>query len=357
MNVAVYPRVSSRKQAEKELSIPGQLKALGEYATRNGQTVVREFVDEAESGRSSDRKAFKEMIAQSCQANPPFEAILVWKLSRFARNREDSIVYKSLLRKKGVQVISVNEPIEDSPAGRLLEGVIEVIDEFYSDNLAQDVTRGMKESATRGFYTGGKMPYGLAPVKVQDGGATRTKLEPDETTAPVVRRIFSECLGGKGALQIAKGLNADGIPSPAGKLWLKGAVSRVISNEAAIGTLVWGRRSQSHGTPPVRVPGAWKPIVDDATFAKAQRLVATRSPKTVRPRSVTSDYLLSGTMRCAVCGSSIIGTSAKSGRALQPVRVSGCRKPESRDSSSISCATMSLRMTTFGSLPIWSGRR
>ncbi|MBE0415295.1 MAG: recombinase family protein [Dehalococcoidia bacterium] len=108
------------------------------------------------------------MIATARQKLPPFEAILVWKLSRFARNREDSIIYKSLLRKHGVQVISINEPVEDTPSGRLLDGIIEVIDEFYSANLSQNVVRGMRESASRGFYSGGPPPYGYKRVKVQD---------------------------------------------------------------------------------------------------------------------------------------------------------------------------------------------
>lgn len=141
MRVAIYARVSSERQ-DTDLSISAQLKALREYAARNRYHVVREFVDEAESGRSIDRPSFKQMIATARQETPPFEAILVWKLSRFARNREDSIVYKSLLRKHSIQIVSINEPVEDTPSGRLLESIIEVIDEFYSANLSQDVLRG-----------------------------------------------------------------------------------------------------------------------------------------------------------------------------------------------------------------------
>ena len=150
MKVALYARVSSERQ-DIDLSISAQLKALREYASRNGQTVVKEYLDEAESGRSIDRPGFRQMIIAARQKPLPFEAILVWKLSRFARNREDSIIYKSLLRRQGIQVVSINEPVEDSPAGRLLEGIIEVIDEFYSANLSQDVLRGQAENASRGF--------------------------------------------------------------------------------------------------------------------------------------------------------------------------------------------------------------
>src|SRR5262245_5466352 len=150
MRVVLYARVSSEKQAEKELSITAQLKALRKYGLEHGWEIYREFVDEAESARSANRPAFKEMIAIGKQRQKPFDAILVWKLSRFARNREDSIIYKSLLRKYGIAVMSMNEHVDESPAGKLLEGMIEVIDEFYSIYLAQDTLRGMKENAGRG---------------------------------------------------------------------------------------------------------------------------------------------------------------------------------------------------------------
>jgi DNA invertase Pin-like site-specific DNA recombinase len=115
-------------------------------------------VDEARSARTADRPKFQEMISAAKQKQPPFNTILVWKLSRFARNREDSIIYKKLLRKHGVDVVSINEQIDDSPSGKLLEGIIEVIDEFYSANLSHDTIRGMKENARRGFLNGSIPP-------------------------------------------------------------------------------------------------------------------------------------------------------------------------------------------------------
>ena len=180
--VALYARVSSDRQ-DVDLSLSAQLKALKEYAAKNGYSVVREFVDEAESGRTSARPAFREMIALAKLKHPPFETILVWKLNRFARNREDSIIYKSLLRRQGIQVVSINELLEPTPAGRMLEGIIEVLDEFYSANLAQDVTRGMRESASRGFFSGGKPPYGYTISKKKDEHKMRSTLVPDPLTA------------------------------------------------------------------------------------------------------------------------------------------------------------------------------
>ena len=136
MRVAIYARVSSDRQ-DLDLSVSAQLRALRDYATRNGYVVGKEYVDEAESGKTTDRPQFREMIAQARKLSKPFDVILVWKYSRFARNREDSIVFKAMLRKVGVQVISINEPVEDTPTGRLLEAMIESLDEFYSANLGE----------------------------------------------------------------------------------------------------------------------------------------------------------------------------------------------------------------------------
>jgi len=103
MKVALYARVSSEGQAEKETPIAGQLRALRKHALDRGWEVVAAYVDGAESARTANRPAFKEMVAAARKKSKPFEAILIWKLSRFARNREDSIIYKSLFRKHGVQ--------------------------------------------------------------------------------------------------------------------------------------------------------------------------------------------------------------------------------------------------------------
>ncbi len=308
--VVIYARVSSDRQ-DVDLSISAQLKALREYAGRSGHKVVKEYIDEAESGRSIDRPSFKQMIVSARQKPAPFKAILVWKLSRFARNREDSIIYKSLLRKQGIQVISINEPVEDTPSGRLLEGIIEVIDEFYSANLSQDVVRGMKENAGRGFCNGGRAPYGYTRVKVQDGETPRTKLEPDPKTAPIVQRIFRECFRGKGLKTIARELNADGLLSSTGEKWGATSIEKMVRNEAYTGVLVWGKRprvkSATHSIAPLRIEDAWAALIDRTLFAEVQAKLAARAPQAIHPREVDSPYLLSGMIRCANCGAAMVG--------------------------------------------------
>ena len=136
---------------------------------------------------------------------------MVWKFSRFTRKREHAVVFKAMLLRKGIRVVSITEHADDSPTGKLMEAIIESVDEFYSENLAQDVIRGMREAASRGFFLGSKAPYGYKRVKVNDGVKERPTLEVDPATAPVVKEIFESSLSGNGLKEICKTLNDRGI--------------------------------------------------------------------------------------------------------------------------------------------------
>ena len=149
--VALYARVSSDRQ-DVDLSIAAQLRALRDYAEKHDYLVAREYVDEAESGRIADRPEFQKMLNEAAKPEAPFKEILVWKFSRFTRKREHAVAFKSMLRRRGVRVVSITEQADDTPTGKLLEAIIESVDEFYSENLAQEVTRGMREAASRGFW-------------------------------------------------------------------------------------------------------------------------------------------------------------------------------------------------------------
>jgi len=312
MKVALYARVSSDKQ-DVDLSISAQLKALREYAARNSYHVVREFVDEAESGRTATRPAFREMVSLARRLQKPFDAILVWKYSRFARSREDSIVYKTILRKNGVQVISINEPFEDTPTGRLLEAMIESLDEFYSANLGEEINRGLRESASRGFYMPSRPPYGYRRVMVRDGSKERPRLEVEPHQAQVVATIFHDIIEGKGLTEIMKEINNSGVAGPKGKTWGKTTLYKILTNEAYTGTLTWGRTSKRN-LEPVRVENAWPAIVDRETFVAVQGKLNGRAPARSNPRRVASRYLLSGLARCGYCGKALVGQEAKGGR-------------------------------------------
>ena len=309
---ALYARVSSDRQ-DVDLSVAAQMRALRDFARKNGYLVAREYVDEAESGRIADRPEFRKMIDAASQPNAPFREILVWKFSRFTRKREHAVAFKSMLRRKGVRVVSITEQADDTPTGKLLEGIIESVDEFYSENLAQEVTRGMREAASRGFWVASRTPYGYNRVMVQDGAKKRPMLEPDPDASEVVKRIFDMAEAGTGMLQISKTLNDEGIASPAGKLWSKNGVHFILRNEVYTGTLVWGTSGKGKDDP-VRVEKAFPAIVSKTKFRRVKRLMKTRAPKVVHPRRVGSTYLLSGLVKCKACNRALSGQDAKSGQ-------------------------------------------
>ena len=309
---ALYARVSSDRQ-DVDLSVAAQLRALRDYAEKNGYLVAREYVDEAESGKVADRPQFQRMLDEAGKPEAPFKEILVWKFSRFTRKREHAVAFKSMLRRRGIRVVSITEQAEDNATGRLLEAIIESVDEFYSENLAQEVVRGMREAASRGFWMTTYAPYGFKRVHVQDGAKKRPKLELNPPDDAVVRRIFGMALQGRSTLDIAKTLNAEGIPTSNGKKWLKTTIHFILTNEAYAGAVVWGANAKD-GQPPVRVEDAHPAIVSRREFGRIARMMESRAPQKVNPRRISSPYLLSGLAKCETCRKAMTAAEAKSGK-------------------------------------------
>ena len=309
---ALYARVSSDRQ-DVDLSVSAQLRALRDHARKNGYMVVGEFVDEAESGRIADRPQFRRMIDEATKPEAPFREILVWKFSRFTRKREHAVAFKSMLRRKGVRVVSITEHADDTPTGKLLEAIIESVDEFYSENLAQEVTRGMREASSRGFWISSHAPYGYNRVMVQDGPKKRPTLEIDPDASRIVKRMFDMAEAGNGTLEIIRTLNNEGIASPRGKLWARTSVHNILTNEAYTGTLVWGANAKDNAEP-VRVEKAFPAIITRAQFQRVGKHLSSRAPKFSHPRRVGSSYLLSGLLKCKTCKTPLIGRFAQSGK-------------------------------------------
>ena len=319
---ALYARVSSDRQ-DVDLSVSAQLRALKEYAKANDYSVAREYVDEAESGRVADRPQFREMIEEGGKPKAPFDVILVWKFSRFTRKREHAVAFKSQLRRKGIRVVSITEQAEDNATGRLLEGIIESVDEYYSENLAQEVVRGMREAASRGFFLGSNAPFGYRKIKVSDGAKERPTLEVDPSTAPVVRELFEKSLRGSGLKEICKELNERGITNR-GKRWYKGTLHYVLRNEAYTGTAVWGKASKGQeAADPVRVEGAWPALVSRELFDDVQQAMSDRAPKVQRPGRVGSKFLLSGAAQVRGVRQALLGPGSQE----RPVRLLHLRHP------------------------------
>ena len=340
--VALYARVSSDRQ-DVDLSVSAQLRALRDYAQKHGYLVAREYVDEAESGRIADRPQFQKMLNEASKPESPFQEILVWKFSRFTRKREHAVAFKAMLRRRGVRVVSITEQADDTPTGKLLEAIIESVDEFYSENLAQEVTRGMREAASRGFWVTSYAPYGYKRVYVQDGPKKRPTLELNPPADAVVRRIFDMVLQGKSILDVTKPLNAEGIPTTNGKKWLKTTIHTMLANEAYTGAVVWGIKDKDKAEP-VRVENAFPAIVSKREFHRAKKLLGSRAPKKVNPRRASSPYLLSGLLKCETCGRAMTAAEAKSGKYTYYV----CHSLLKRGSGT--CETPRLNAKTFEKL-------
>lgn len=305
MKVAIYCRVSTTEQAQEGMSIAAQRNLLRQYALQHGYEIVEEFVDEGASARTADRPEFQRMIAMAKQKPAPFQAIIVHKFDRFARNREDSVVYKNLLRREcDIDVVSITEPVDDSPVSHLMEGILEVMAEFYSLNLAQEVKKGMTEAATQG------RALGETPLGYKIGEDGRLEIVPDQ--AAVVKWIYAQYVEHEtGMWSISKALRERGVEmfGDAGGLykWSSPGVRVILTNRAYVGDLVWGKRDTSRGHK-VRDEEEWivakdahEPIIDRPTWEETQRRIEAN----YRPLRSGRDYLLHGLIRCLDCGSAM----------------------------------------------------
>lgn len=318
-NIVTYCRVSSEEQAEKDNSIPAQRKALRSWAAQNpGTTIVREFVDEGISAYApADRRpGFCEMIS-FCRKND-VDLIVVHKLDRFSRNREESILFKGLLRKHNVQVRSVSETYDpESPQGFLYEGMIEVINQFYSMNLATEVLKGCRENASRGWVNGGVAPYGYRVKKVTDeGGRVHNTYEPgDEAEVAIIREIFAMADAGQGAKVIAAALNARGVRGPASKHWNQSAIGNILTNPVYVGDLVWmktkkkGRTGRVVTKPEERVvtKNAHPALIERELFDRLRQRAPDRQFRVHSSPHKHVNYLLGRLITCDCCGNAFVG--------------------------------------------------
>lgn len=351
---AAYIRVSSEMQVEIGSSLPSQLDAIREYASRNGYVVHDDHVysDEAASARTADRPAFQRMIALAKSDRCPWKAIICWENSRFARSREDAVVYKALLRKKGISLLFVKQDFGDTPIGRLMEGIVEIVDQWYSENLAIETKRGQTQNAKAGYSTGGRPPYGLRRIEVRNEyGAVKAKWEPDPETSKVVRRIYELYAKKIGYKKLAYTLNAEAIPSPSGGLWNANTLYYILwrNQPAYLGTLIYNREDNERRgkkTKPEETwtvnEGAWEAILTPEEVAAVNQLRSKKERhKYVRDGSENESktpFLLTGKVVCGVCGSAVTGSTG--GRKNQSWRYYRCGKAKSAGPSACSLGSV-----------------
>ena len=302
---ALYIRVSTEEQTE--YSPAAQRRALTDYAEKSGIEVLPEyiFIDEGFSGRTAGKRpGFMRMIGAAKSKPKPFDVILVHKFDRFARNREDSIVYKSMLqREHGIKVISISETMDDSPISVLLEAMLEAMAEYYSINLAKEVVKGMTEKARRGGYQT-TPPFGYV---MRAGG-----LAVSEEEARHIRYIFNEYVyNDKTPREICVQINTMGVKTKLGNLMETRSIEYILYNPVYKGMVRWtpterARRNFRHPDSIIS-QGTHEPIVSEEIFqAAAEKLAESEKRKRPGARPAAQcKHWLSGLIKCSVCGYSL----------------------------------------------------
>lgn len=310
MRTAVaYIRVST--DGQDEYSPDAQKRLIKEYAKNNNMLLTNVFEDIGISGtRASKRPQFQEMIALSKQKDCTFDTILVWKFSRFARNQEESIVYKSMLKKNGIDVISVSEPMPDDIYGGLIERIIEWMDEYYSIRLSEEVKRGMTQKALLGQRNGGY----ILGYHIRDG-----KLIVNEEESKIIKYIFNAYGIEKiSMLEIAKNVNQLGYRTKRGSEFENRTIKYILQNVTYAGHTRWSKNTKKNyriridnkDEEVIYVKNTHEPIIDQELFDLVQQRIQINHRKSYN-RSVKTIDWINGIVKCSNCGS----TLANSGRA------------------------------------------
>ena len=290
MTGVIYARYSSDNQREE--SIEGQLRECQAFAKKNDITLLEPYIDRALSAKTDNRPNFQKMIKDSVAKK--FDVVIVWKLDRFSRSRYDAAIYRKQLADNGVRLVSAMETFSDGPEGIILEGLMESLAEYYSANLAENISRGMYDSALQRRYLGKRM---LGYRKGSDG---RYEIDPDE--APVVQRIFREYQEGKPQAEIVADLNRDGFRTSRNMAFTKNSIYRVISNEKYTGMYRYKDIEDPEGIPP---------IISKEQFEAVQKMADKKHYKK-RKKEPADMFILTGKLYCGHCGHPMTGESARS---------------------------------------------
>ncbi len=301
MRCVIYLRVSTKEQAEKDLteegfSIAAQREACVRRIRDEGWELVDEYVDKGESARTADRPRLRAMLARVAE-DGDVEAVVVHKVDRLARNMEDHIAIRALLRRRGVVLVSVTENLDETASGRLVEGIHALMAEFYSANLAAEVRKGMGQKAKLGGYPH-KAPIGYLNVREPIGGRQVAHIVADPERAPLVTIAFELYATGEWTIErLAEEMAHRGLRNrgrdgryPAKAVTVSG-MAHLLAHRAYVGIVEWDG---------VEYEGQHEPLVDRTTFDRVQELLASRAMRGTRERR--HHHYLKGLLVCGVCG-------------------------------------------------------
>ena len=286
MRGVLYGRYSPGSK-QTEMSIEGQFRAGYKFADDNNIQIVNTYADRKATGRNDRRSDFQKMLSDS--KKHLFECVIVWKIDRFGRNREEIAKNKAILRMNGVKVFYVDQSIPDGPEGIILESVLEGLAEYYSVNLSHDVMRGMEENALKCQHNGSVIPLGYS-VNINKKYIINAEEE------SVVRMIFEMFDSGESITNIMRSLSNKGIKHR-GKDFTFGAISRILKRRAYIGEYSWGD---------VIVPSGMPQIIDSDLFERVQKKMDLFKKAPAAKRSEVI-FLLTGKLFCGKCKGTMAG--------------------------------------------------
>jgi site-specific DNA recombinase len=299
MRYAAYVRISSEEQIGN-YSVDAQKRAIEAWVHANGGILAQVYVDEGHSGRTSERPAFKRLRRDGRQRK--YDAIIVHKFDRFARNRTESLAIKSLLRHDyGIKVFSVSEPSEDSdgPMGALIEGIMESVADWYSQNLSAETAKGKKERSVQGKHNN-RAPFGMKKN-------SKKILVADKNELPGLIMAYEKyATGNHSDNSVAELLNEAGYRSKTGRPFSKETVRDILQNQTYLGKTKYQKyKRRSDGSRSYEAPIEWfdgqhKAVIDEALFEKCQQIRAERR-RHRKPTPKFNPYLLRDLVYCYDC--------------------------------------------------------
>lgn len=301
MNAVIYARFSSHNQREE--SIEQQVAECRAFAAANNLTVVDVYADAAISGRSDRRPQFQRLRRDA--AKKIFDTIIAYKSSRIARNMLNALNFEVEMTKNKVNVLYAKEEFGNTAAGRFALRTMMSVNQFYSENLGEDIKRTQADNAQQ-CKANGPAPFGYKSGA--DG-----RFEIDEPSAEIVREIYARVSAGETNAAIIRDLNARHIKTRLGNAWGKSSLQAILGNERYLGIYIFNDQ---------RVPGGMPQIINENLFREAMQAV-----KSKKNRNPSADYQLTGKLFCGECGEMMIGTSGtgKSGAIYNYYSCSGHR--------------------------------
>ena len=292
MNVVIYARYSSSSQ--REASIDEQIKACTNLAERNGHVILNIYSDSAMTGKNDRRPALQKMLSDS--AKRLFDAVIVYSIDRLGRNLKQLLTNIDRLEKdNGIVLLSVSEQFDNSPSGRFFRNIMMSYSQFYSDELAVKIKRGMDYNAEKCLSTGGNIALGYKTDK------KTKKFEIDPDTAPIVRLVFEMYSEGKTVTEITAHLNSLGFKTSRGAPFNKNSLHTMLKNKRYIGIYTY------KGT---ETPGGIPRIISDELFEKVAEVMKKNEKAPARAKAKI-EYLLTTKLFCGHCKSLMTGFSGK----------------------------------------------